>query len=297
VGGFAAASGGHIGQGGVFADVLRGLRAYGALGEEHGWPVRVNAQWRCENWLFDHQALPLALQELCLGAGVELLFATSVAGAEMDGSRIDRAVVHNRSLRQQVVAKLFIDATGDGVLARHAGAPVLPDDPNFPGVIKPNFMIYLRKVEGARPQPLPSVRQGADSEELEYSVWQEPDGRVGLKIKLFHMTFDTGDGEGFSRCAMAMRERIARTVRHFQQKHDPSYVFDFASPMLGVREGRRVAGDYVLTIDDCRAGRCFSDAVAYGSFTVDANRTREILPPYQIPYPSPHYSRVLTVCA
>ncbi|MFW5856887.1 MAG: FAD-dependent oxidoreductase [Planctomycetota bacterium] len=286
VGGFAAARGGHVGQGRVFADILAGLRAYGALGEEHGWPVRPNPEWGCENWLFDHQVLPLVLQEICLDAGVRLRFATTAVGVDRDGDAIDRVRLHGRSLGESVAARVVVDATGDGIVARLAGAEVLPDDPGFPGVIQPSFMIFLRRVDTPRPQPVPSARLYADRATPDYSVWREEHGRVGLKLKLFDTPFDTGDAEGYNACTMAMRTRIPEVVRHFQETQDAHYVFDYASPLLGIREGRRITGDHVLTIDELRAGARFPDAVAYGTFTVDANRTREILPPYQIPYGS-----------
>lgn len=100
------------------------------------------------------------------------------------------------------------------------------------------------------------------------------------------MDLDTGSGEGYNKAVMEMRARIPEFVRHFQENRDASYVYDYASPMLGLREGRRIEGDHVLMLDEVRVPTVFEDAVAYGTFTVDANRTREILPPYQIPYRS-----------
>ncbi|MFO7871486.1 MAG: FAD-dependent oxidoreductase [Kiritimatiellia bacterium] len=285
VGNFCAAKGGLKGQGREFADVLDRLREYRAMGEEHGWPSRGNENLNTENRLFDHQMLPIVLHELTEEAGVDVLFATTVTGAEMHGDIVRSAVLHNRSLRRETAAKVFVDASGDGLLAQYAGASVLPDDPNLPGTIKPSFMIFLRKVPDAQPQPLPAkTRYAEGGENPDYSVWPEPNGRVGLKMKLFEMDFDTGGGDGYNDALIAMRTRIPEAVRHYQEHHDASYVFDFASPMLGIREGRRVEGDCVLSIDDIRNERKFDDAVAYGTFTVDANKTREVLPPYHIPY-------------
>ena len=41
------------------------------------------------------------------------------------GYRIEAVVIHNRSLTQAIRTRIAIDATGDGVLARHAGAEVM----------------------------------------------------------------------------------------------------------------------------------------------------------------------------
>jgi hypothetical protein len=83
-----------------------------------------------------------------------------------------------------------------------------------------------------------------------------------------------------------MRAEAPAFAEHFRRNQRPGYVFAGAAPMLGLREGVRIAGDHVLTIEECRQGAAFDDAVAYGMFTVDANEVAEILPPYQIPFRS-----------
>jgi hypothetical protein len=65
--------------------------------------------------------------------------------------------------------------------------------------------------------------------------------------------------------------------------------------MIGIREGCRIVGDYVLTVDDLRSGRIFEDGVARAAYALDAHspapekRTYILskeemhVPPYQIP--------------
>ena len=42
--------------------------------------------------------------------------------------------------------------------------------------------------------------------------------------------------------------------------------------MLGVRESRRIMGDYVLNAEDLIGGRVFEDAVAMGGYHIDIHR-------------------------
>ena len=282
VGNFCAAEGGLEGQGQVFDDIVQGLRDRGALGEENGWPIRRNERYQRENWTFDHRYLPLVLQDLALSAGVDVLYATDMVGAECGHQTIERVVIHNRSLTQRVAGDVFIDATGDGVLSRHAGGEALPDDPQHPGVIKPSNMTCMRK-ENDPPDPPEGEVQCSDGVEPDYSVWPDAGDQVTLKMKLFHRDLDTSTGRGYSDAVTAMRREIPAFAEHFRRHQDSDYVYGGSAPMLGLRESVRVEGDYVLSVDDCRAGRCFDDAVAYGTFTIDANETSEILPPYQIP--------------
>ncbi|HML47008.1 MAG TPA: FAD-dependent oxidoreductase, partial [Clostridia bacterium] len=67
------------------------------------------------------------------------------------------------------------------------------------------------------------------------------------------------------------------------------------SPRIGVREGVRLKGEYVLTLEDVAEGRSFDDVVAVGTFYLDGHKPdddkrtyildKEYLgvPPYDIP--------------
>ncbi|MDZ7618726.1 MAG: FAD-dependent oxidoreductase [Patescibacteria group bacterium] len=44
------------------------------------------------------------------------------------------------------------------------------------------------------------------------------------------------------------------------------------APMLGIRESRRIVGDYMLTADDLVEGRQFEDSVAMGGYHIDIHR-------------------------
>jgi len=274
-----------VGHGAVFDQVWNGLVALGAAGEDNGWTSHYNEKLLRGGRSFDHAALPLVLQRIARTCGVELLLDTDLVGAQVQEGRVTQALVHNASLLQGVGGRVFIDGTGDGLLAQHAGARTLPlDDAEHPDMIKPSLMIFLRKTDEPQEQIVPEG--DAADWTPNYSVWREPRGRIGLKLKMYDSDFDTGSGAGVSAAEAAHRAIIPAAVRHFQQHHDASYVFDFSSPLFGTREGRRIEGDYVLTIEDARAGCRFDDSVAYATYTVDTHRMGEIVPPYQIPYRS-----------
>ena len=81
---------------------------------------------------------------------------------------------------------------------------------------------------------------------------------------------------------------------HQRQENKP-WLLDHCSPIIGIREGCRIEGDHVLTVDDLRAGRNFDDAVARGTFYLDGHKPDDDkrtyilkksemqVPPYQIP--------------
>jgi hypothetical protein len=69
-------------------------------------------------------------------------------------------------------------------------------------------------------------------------------------------------------------EQIPVLVRFFKKYvpgFEESHLREIA-PMLGVRESRRIMGDYVLTAEDLIAGRVFDDAVSMGAYHIDIHR-------------------------
>ena len=82
---------------------------------------------------------------------------------------------------------------------------------------------------------------------------------------------------------------------YHQRVEKRNWIFDHCSPMIGIREGRRIMGDYVLEVDDLREGRSFEDSIAVGTFYLDGHKTDDEkktyilptntlgVPPYDIP--------------
>lgn len=105
----------------VFLEWTRAMAAYLppalreqalAAGEGRGLAGHVNKD-----------AAALAAEDLCLEAGVNLLYHHDLVQAEVSGGRIDHAVFHSKSGFVAVKAKTYVDSTGDGDLAVLAGCP------------------------------------------------------------------------------------------------------------------------------------------------------------------------------
>ena len=297
-------------QGKLFDDVLAALRSMNAVGEEKGFrehvgrgkgiPVyKTDGSGEVErvgedepiffNRTFDHAVLPYVLQFLAVKSGVDILYATDVIGAELDGDRVTHAILHNRSLTQKVKASFFLDATGDGVLSGHAGAAILESEEEHPDVIQPGNMLYMHRVQER--ELMPTLEPELLKEEPDCrSIWPEPN-RVGIKMRQFHKVFDTSTGRGYSEAVIDFRRYTPNFVRYFQEHHEKrfggAFAFDFASPMLGYRESRRVEGDYVLQRADLERGRRFPDGVAYAGSVLDSHAiVKAKVPFFQIPFRS-----------
>ena len=85
---------------------------------------------------------------------------------------------------------------------------------------------------------------------------------------------DPTDGESLNAAYQHVYRQIPPLVKFFK-KYVPgcsAAVLREIAPMLGVRESRRVTGDYMLTADDLIGGRVFEDSVAMGAYHIDIHR-------------------------
>ena len=85
---------------------------------------------------------------------------------------------------------------------------------------------------------------------------------------------DPTDVQSMTGAYMKTYQQIPIIVKFFQ-KYVPgfnqSYLREIA-PMLGVRESRRITGDYILQADDLIEGRYFEDSVCMGGYHIDIHR-------------------------
>ena len=119
-----------------------------------------------------------------------------------------------------------------------------------------------------------------------------PDGRVYCNMTKV-IAHDATDPFSLSAAEREARRQLARTV-HFLQRHKyPTHVLGASGAKIGIREGRRITGDYVLTeADILRDGVCdFADGIAVATAQIDfhslteqgSGGRRQRVEPYAIP--------------
>ena len=257
VGGVANFCGQMSGQGEVFDAILERLKAWRALG------------FGDKESVFDHEIMTVVLQELLLERGVKLLLHTRFVDVRCarDG-RITECVVCGKSGPEALRARQFIDCTGDGDVARRAGFEVVKGRAED-GLQLPMSMIHF--VRHVSPDEFyPQLPEGwfnpvrSEAELPMTSIWPNGPGANAIKIKI--PMFDATDTESVTAAEIRARRRMMEVHDYHQRVEGRPWMFDHASPVIGTREGCRIVGDYVLRVDDLRAGRAFEDAVARGTF-------------------------------
>ena len=266
------------------------------------------APWRSVNTVVvNPELVKLVIDEMLAEAGVTVRYHTMLQDACVEDDRITEVVTASKSGRETWSARVFVDASGDGDLGAFAGCGYDTGRP-ADGRMQPASMNALI---GGWPDDL------GDGEELAEAILAELDRReFGLsyrKTRLFAIPgvpglrrcmwthlygLDPTDARSLTAAAVEGRRQIHAAVECLRSSGDPRFEkLHVAStgPALAVREGRRIHGEYLLTIDDLRAGRTFDDGVLEVAFNVDIHHVDpaegrhleiEKVPRYQVPYRS-----------
>lgn len=290
-GGVGAFCGETSGQGEAFDAILSGLEAFGAIAPYRPYEEK-------EARVFEPEILAVVLQELLLQRGVRLLLHTQFVDAIVRDGALTDCIVCGPSGPESVRAKQYIDCTGEACLAHRAGCETAKGRPADGLQLPMSMMFFVRHVapEEARPQ-VPGGWFGkiAAKDELPMtSLWPNGPGSNAVKIKI--PLFDASDTESMTAAEVRARRRMMEVLDYYQRVEQKPWVLERAATRIGIREGRRIIGEYVLTVDDLRAGRTFDDAIARGVFYLDGHKPDDDkrtyiltpeerpVPPYQIPY-------------
>ncbi|HMA48030.1 MAG TPA: FAD-dependent oxidoreductase [Frankiaceae bacterium] len=241
---------------------------------------------------FDPEALKLVALDLLDEAGVGYLFHAFASGV-LTAPGWSRVVFETKSGPVAVDAQVVVDCTGDGDVAAAAGARYEVGRPED-GLVQPMTLMF-RMVELARPAFAAYVRDNPSQWRGVQGLWDllaraeaagelEPpredvllfatphEGEVavnGTRVTgvLGTSVWDLTRAEWHSRRQMRqLVDVLRRRVPGFERSHVVQ-----SGVAVGVRETRRVVGDYQLTAEDLLSARAFDDAVARGAYPLDVH--------------------------
>ncbi len=292
-GGVAAFCGETRGQGRIFDEIVAGLEAFQSI-------VPYRPYEECEARVFNHEVLPVVLAELTAKYGVKLLLHSKFADCTVENGWVREAVFCGASGLEAVAGKYFIDCSGQASLVFAAGLETMKGGADSPFQLPMSLMFFVRHLQPGDPLPViphDVIEPIASPEDLPMvSLW--PNGPRSNAIKLKVTGGDATDTESFTEVEIRARKRMFSILDYYVRHEHKNWMLDHCSPAIGIREGRRAVGEYILTVDDLRAGRRFEDAVALGVFYLDGHdpgndkrtyilpKDQLAVPPYQIPFRS-----------
>lgn len=264
---------------------------------------------------FDIEAMKLLLDQMMLNSNVALLFHTWFSAPIMQNNTICGVIVENKSGRQAYGAKCVIDCTGDGDVAARAGVPFKvgreKDGATQPMslMFKMGEMDYVQAMDySAGPLKttdlffhMEHAAQAAGLNNYAFNfdrpyILSLPTPHQGI-AEMTHVRNKSGiNVQELSEAEVEGRALVHEAMDYFT-KYMPQFrhaILEQTAPCIGVRETRRIMGEYELTLDDILEGRMHEDGICTCAFSIDIHQPDGLsqegyeyhTKPYHIPYRS-----------
>ncbi len=265
---------------GVADDLLARIAALDGLNEAHTIFGKTKAQ------AYDMAAYKCAADDMLLASGASLLFHALAAGATMKSTAlIDTLLVETKSGRGAIRGRMFIDASGDGDLAAWAGAPFKKGDANG-HLLYPTLMFRVNNVDAEKAvnaiRDIPQLMQEAQAKgdfnfprmgAIVRPMKNPTEWRANITqiSNAAGQAMDGTDAAQFSAGEIEGRRQVrdyARFLRARVPGFENSYVLDIAT-QVGIRETRRVMGDYALSGDDVTGCADFADSIGVNGWPLE----------------------------
>lgn len=230
---------------------------------------------------FNPEGLKMLLDRFCKDAGVEVRFFTRVIDADADrqGRRVNGVITNSVEGHRFIRAKTFIDATGDAVLADLCGAAARAAGRDTPKIMPPTLCAAIADVDYNRFGK--ASQQAMVEKAIADNYFSQPDHHVPGVIRTGTNTAIMNAGHLFHTNALQTRSlsdamvrgrELAQEYAAFYRKYMPGCeemkVMSTGS-LLGVRESRRIVGEYELNYEDFKARRHFPDQIAVYCKAID----------------------------
>lgn len=252
--------------GGIPDLVIEGLDRHGMLIK------RPNTYGAGAGYTYDPEVLKVVWDDLLAAAGVRVLLHTYFIDLSMDGPTIGTVIVGSPKGPRAIRAKCIVDASGDAHVAFRAGAPF--EDSGALGIaqsLTTTFKMINVDVDRAMAFPKAEMWSLMRSESASYRMPRK-EGSAHITplpgVMVTNMTRVAGvDGTDVEALSVAEREGRAQALEYVRFLKDKIPGYEKAdlgglSIQIGVRETRRIKGQYWLTKEDVLSARKFPDAIA-----------------------------------
>lgn len=247
----------------------------------------------------DSEVLKRVYDRFLTEYGVDVLFNTQLSGVNTDSnSNVTSVIVSNKKGLTAYSAKTFVDCTGDADLAAFAGAEfeigtengdLMPatmcfvisnideyayrfdtqSGLNYGTLLPANKNSAIHKIAADDKYPLVT----------DTHLCQQIIGPKTVGFNAGHLfNVDSTDPVSISKAMLEGRELVHQLHEGLKEYFPTAFansILVSSAPMMGIREGRRIIGDYRMTVDDYINKRTFEDEISRNSYYIDLHLTQE----------------------
>jgi len=265
--------------GGLMREVVETMYTRGMLGTDVTQDF-----WRQRDhcWTpFNAEGLKLLWDELAAAAKVEVRFFTRLIDADVSDKLVNGVIIQNIEGYHYIKARAYIDCTGDAVLANLCGAPCREAGRDTDHIMPATLTslhtgIDFPTLKAASPNEWQLIHKAVDD-----GHFSQPDRHLpGMSRAGRHLGYLNG-GHVFNLNALNNRSlsdgiargrRIVQEYVAFYRKYLPgcqNIECIATGALMGIRESRRIVGEYELNFQDYLARRQFPDQIGVFNKFVD----------------------------
>lgn len=239
---------------------------------------------------YDMSAYKCAADQMLRDVGVEILFHAWAAQVHVEAGHLKALFVETKSGRQTVLAKSYIDCSGDADVAAFAGVPFEVGDGQGSGLYPTTMFriahvdaqaalsavgefqainVLMKNAQFQKPGHYQFPREGAilrpqkNPTEWRANVTQiaQPNG----------MAMDATNARQLSQGELDGRQQVGEFFR-FLKNEVPGFAqaqITEIAPQVGIRESRRIQGSYALTGHDIVSCASFTDTIGVNAWPME----------------------------
>lgn len=242
---------------------------------------------------YDGEVLKYELDKMFKEENISIRYYTLAVSPILEDNKVVGVITESKSGREAFLARIIIDASGDGDIAARAGCP-FEKGRKFDGLMQPaTLMFTLRNIDYTKfsefrkgdPRLTNTIYRAIENgdlylfEDRAMGLWYFPGRPDELNINFTNITnIDSTNADDLTRGTIEGRNQ-AWLLLNFFRKYVPGFEnaeMVVTAPTLGIRESRRILGSYILTEEDVRHARMFEDNIALGSFFVDIHNPKGV---------------------
>ncbi len=272
---------------GIVKELVDELKAKGKFG----------AFW---NICFDYEYMKVLLDRKVKEAGVDILFDTSFSKALCENGRVYGVITESKGGRCAYLSKYVIDCSGDALVAYDAGVKTYLGGKD--GELQSATLMFMigntDYLQGGRDDLYNIMKDHLEKPDCKYVlpykhayIIKLPDTNCAV-VQLTHMTVhDPFDMSDVSSLYLEGRKQAVEAFEFIRSIPKFSEITLLqTAPLIGIRESRRIEGEYTLTAEDMVAGKTFDDGFTTVTFGIDIHKSdgsaQEVIrtKPYEIPF-------------
>ncbi|WMJ85611.1 FAD-dependent oxidoreductase [Anaerocolumna sp. MB42-C2] len=245
------------------------------------------------DWVpIDPEALKRVYDEMIMDAGVTVLFHTQVVSVNRQGNKLDYIVTANKGGLTAYKGNIYIDCTGDADIFAGAGLPYDYGDEQNHDIQPSTHCFVLTNVDEYHYHNSPVLHMN-NPECAAYDIARSEKyplitdahcchSLIGPRTVGFNAghlwNVDSRDPIGASKALMQGRQLAYQyhqgLKEYLPETYGASYLAE-TSLVTGIRESRRIKGEYTITYEDYKNRKAFPDEIGRNCYFLDVHQTKE----------------------